>query len=614
MELNPNERRDQVIQGLYLGDLLDHRIGVWPRMKTSSTIQLLLSGGFQKHPKGHGPFLPEVFKKIIHQFMIANKYVGAGKYLPDRKDLQLSLMVRLDMHEPINDNEKSKFDYVKGDLFSYIAAQTRKWQEKGFITRWAEGFFPVFHPCVEGWTARGWNGTMPEKAQSIVEKAQAPDTIFTALVCSGEQHISVPMLRHERSGQYTYRSQTTEPSYLQSTNYVKPAGRIQPLVNFDAQVSRVQRTQMVCPSYPYLSRDASIGVAPRKYYQLDGTPPHVQRAQSELPSYTSPVRNAPLRETPEWLFQVDDALPHVQRAQTVLPYRSHQFEHAPYEGIPQRLFQVDDSVSRRLRAQTALLSYDRSAQLGVSQRVLPIRRKRSADSYHERQERKRQCLGRLTPISDPAWIDLTSEKQDTHSVVSVQTVDATREIDVQHFLDNIEVNEPLPTSNPPSRVQTRELNSITNTPPSAPHSTLHTQHSFSHLISSLSHAHTHLSTFAPTTLAELSALSRYWNPEKTRTECLTELLFRCKEHVEAMGKYFDGAIELMKILLEEEEKLMEENDGEVENGDVGNGQVENEEVEEVEEVGVGGNGKEMKDAEAGVEAGKIGDWERVDLY
>ncbi len=161
------ETYDQVIRELYKGDLLEKNIFIRPRNKCSGEVQIFLSKGFQCQAGVEAG--TETMRKIIHSFMVANKYVGAGKNLHDRKALQHSLMVRLDLHNPSNEAERRKYNDCKGNVFGYIWAQTIIWKEGGIITRWSVGNFPIFHPCVEEWKYRYWNGEMSENVTNPIQ-------------------------------------------------------------------------------------------------------------------------------------------------------------------------------------------------------------------------------------------------------------------------------------------------------------------------------------------------------------------------------------------------------------------------------------------------------------
>ncbi len=528
---DPSEKNNhkEVINGLYNADRLDHRIGLRPRMKSSSEVHFLLTTGFHALNKaGQGPYLPEAMQKIIRQFMIANKYVGSGSHLAHKRELQNSLLVRLDLHNPSNKAEKQRFDCCKGDIFTFVAAQTREWRERGFITRWTEGSFPSFHTCVGGWTLRCWNGTMPEIAPGTLPTTSRLNdgTLgpFTGSVRSAiENSQEDTRSRHGRSpvetthngaySQYVRKSQATEQPYVRLP-------------------------------YRYL-----LEISPHKLPPVGSSFPNTQRAQT-----------------------VNSAF--VPRAPSVVP-----------------------------------------------QEFIAQARKRPIQYYNERREPKRHCSGTLCSTTDPpVWINPTMERNDVHNIHALQDVGNIRKSNVLQPLsnnggnqtlrssqytthghkiqnpadtDNIQLpplrNNLIPTyssfprlralaSEPlirshrmhsPADMDNCQAPSMLNIP--AQSLTLETQLSFSHVLSTLNYAHTNLSNFAPTSLAEFSALSRYWKPSEAKTSCLTELLLMCKEHVDAVGKYFESAIELMEILLREQ-RCEEEVVGKMEEGEAGKGE------------------------------------------
>ncbi len=207
-----DERHDQVIHGLHESDLLDKRIGIWPRNKSSDEIQLLLSKGFRTLAIAReGPFLPDAMKRIINQFMVANKYVGSGRHLHNKKGLQRSLMVRLDLHIPENESEKKKFADCKADIFTYVMAQTKRWEESGIIISWSGNASPMFHPCVEGWTRYDWDGVILENvSHTHIVPFLAEDTLSALAGRVWLAHERIPAA-NKAGGSQTMATTTTAP-------------------------------------------------------------------------------------------------------------------------------------------------------------------------------------------------------------------------------------------------------------------------------------------------------------------------------------------------------------------------------------------------------------------
>lgn len=136
--------RERNIEGIDRNDALHRTIGIQPRQRSSDEIRKVMS--LPAVPVGQGPFFPTAMQKIMHPFMVANRYVGSEKHLWNKKALKHSLLVRLDLHAVTSlSSDRSAWNICVANVGNYITMQTTLWQQKGFITRWHEGITPTFH-------------------------------------------------------------------------------------------------------------------------------------------------------------------------------------------------------------------------------------------------------------------------------------------------------------------------------------------------------------------------------------------------------------------------------------------------------------------------------------
>ena len=534
----------QAIQGLYNHDQLDPAIGIWPRNKSSDEIQLLLSKGSQATKAAERPFLPEAMRKIIHQFMVANKYVGSGKHLPDKKAFQHSLMARLDLHHPLNSYQKQRFDGCKGAIFTHVMTQTLRWKETGIITHWFEGTIPLFHSCVEGWTQRHWNGEMPENVADTLGAPQSTQDTLAALAEPARfafkknggdlegamcRTITTPSRANSLAIQ-----RSPEPA---STVFVEPRDLVtafpRAILNaHDTDDSLDEEWNNLTRSCHDKKKNRSLdehdkaerGLGQRfqfatTRYEVRGQ--YYYRSQTTAPSYMQRVENVRQEETAQGVSRLADSSQ---------PVRDPYIVVSPF--IPQ-------------------------AHSAISQWPVGQSYKRPMDVYSERPEPKRHCSVTQPPTTDPSiWTDLTRRKDGTTQVRVLPNVDDKEEKNVLQGFDTTGENQILRRSgskdNRHSIQEAADTNhtEVSRLPTSAlQNSTFGTQFSFSGFLSNLSHTRTTLCDFAPASLSEFVAVSRNWDPSRAKTSCLSETLIVCRDHLSAMGKYFESAIELVEISL-----------------------------------------------------------------
>ena len=142
-------------------DKLDQRIGIRPRGKTSPEVQFVLHPQF--FDSSEIPF-PHAMLVIIHQFMIANKFVSPRRHMKgkEKKGLWKSLLVRLDLHESKDlwQQLKGRLDRVTARLNVYVDIKSREWLAAGIYLRPLPKRSPAFHECTQAWLRRDWDGSM----------------------------------------------------------------------------------------------------------------------------------------------------------------------------------------------------------------------------------------------------------------------------------------------------------------------------------------------------------------------------------------------------------------------------------------------------------------------
>lgn len=586
------ESYDRVIPALYKGDLLDSKIGIWPRNKSSDEIYLLLTRGFQALAKpGEGQYFPESMRKIIHQFMVANKYVGAGRHLRDKKELQRSLMVRLDLqHNTTNTRDRSRFDGCKCDIFTYIMKQTLRWKEKGIIIHWADITFPVFHPCVERWTHRDWNGKMPEDFAHTFGVPHLTENMLTTL--AGSLRLAHERQQKANKAALTQGMQNLANASRSGTGSSSKSVPTEVPQSSSELVSAFLRDACSSvPTSPQASKDSDIIRSPLS--QGAHRPP-----EEKGPSFT--VRGYADSYLSDH-YDIDDDL-RVNEDRLRTNYQDKQGrdglngEHPPWKNLPfvtthhgigdqyvmpqtrepscmqsvdysshgwsaQRVLQDSNTFEHVQRAQTVAPSYQSRSLPLDSRRPTSQSHKRSVDSYNERPEPKRNCPVILSATKPFHVNDLANAKANMDKIRALQRIGHTDNRNSLQRLDSTDLDGILRTSDPtfennslqpPTESNHGQLSQLPNNQLQDP--TLETQLSFSNLLSTLSLAHSILAGFAPTSLSEFSTLSREWDPSKGKASCLSEVLFKCKDHMSAMGKYIENAIELLEISFQQHEE------------------------------------------------------------
>ena len=153
---------DKEIPGLADNDMLDKRIGIRPRNKSSAEIQFLLSEEYAKHPE-----FPASIRKIAHQFMVANGYVSHASHIgrKTKKKLLRSLMVRVDLDKTFSSTrvtqmQQQRLDHCAAQLAGYIAEQSKVWKHLGLLTQTSDDVRPFFHPCTQHWISQEWDGNV----------------------------------------------------------------------------------------------------------------------------------------------------------------------------------------------------------------------------------------------------------------------------------------------------------------------------------------------------------------------------------------------------------------------------------------------------------------------
>ncbi len=578
------ETYDQVIRELYKGDLLEKNLFIRPRNKCSGEVQILLSKGFQCQAGVEAG--TETMRKIIHSFMVANKYVGAGKNLHDRKALQYSLMVRLDLHNPSNEAERRKYNDCKGNVFGYIWAQTIIWKEGGIITRWSVGNFPIFHPCVEEWTYRYWNGEMSENVTNPIQishvtgDALAAPAEIARLILEETSGAKQAIVSHRKlSPTRVFALNMRSNPKQASTASLKPSSDV---------VSAFPKSKYVSPPYsPHASgnSDALQELWSRKaHYTIHGEWTEERDASGPVPGYADSylsdsyeVNDDFRKEKPGFTRGYHDepdneilngdqrryeSIPIITTthatqdqyigSQTTEPSYTQPVQHASRRDSTQRLFQ---GIFRHLPgAQPVAPSYVSRARLLEPPRITLQSHKRPNELCYERPEAKRRCSTRVLPATKPSTpIDTTQGKVDFDELHDLQNTEDTGNSNAVERLESTQMDHIPRTFDFTSRSHLLQSPADTSSN-QLPTSTLETQLCFLKLLSTLSLAHSILSGFIPTSLSEFTTLSRDWDPSRGKASCLIEALSKCKDHISAMGKYFEIAVELVEILLEQREK------------------------------------------------------------
>lgn len=170
-------KEDQII-GLDPLDLLDRTIGIKPRNQQSDEIQMILSHEWQ-NKTGKQFLLPDRMQRIIHQFMVANRFVSSRAFMEkgERKRLWLSLRLRLDLQEQ---KSKKKHEQTATDEWlkkclaitvqtvdKFIIVETKRWRAWGLFQQGSGNIPPRFHACTRDWADPDWNGRVHRNDNSV---------------------------------------------------------------------------------------------------------------------------------------------------------------------------------------------------------------------------------------------------------------------------------------------------------------------------------------------------------------------------------------------------------------------------------------------------------------
>ena len=145
-------------------DKLDQRICIQPRGKTSAEVQFVLDPEFSYAP------LPHAMLVIIHQFLVANKFVSPRRHIggAKRKSLWKSLWARLDLQESyeLSREQKKRLKSVTTRINVYIDTQSKVWLAAGIYVCRSQMVSPTFHECTQAWLRRDWDGLIPWLTQT----------------------------------------------------------------------------------------------------------------------------------------------------------------------------------------------------------------------------------------------------------------------------------------------------------------------------------------------------------------------------------------------------------------------------------------------------------------
>ena len=142
-------------------DRLDQRIGIRPRGKTSGEVQFVLHSKLSD--TSVLPF-PHAMLVIVHQFMVANKFVSPRRHLgkTERKNLWKSLLVRLDLDESddLSRQQKEHLNRAATRLNVYVDDQSKEWLAAGIYLRSSKKQPPAFHTFTQAWLRQDWDGVI----------------------------------------------------------------------------------------------------------------------------------------------------------------------------------------------------------------------------------------------------------------------------------------------------------------------------------------------------------------------------------------------------------------------------------------------------------------------
>ena len=136
---------------------------IFPRQKQSDEVRTLLSEEGFSRPKNKDYF-PASMRKIIHKFMVANRYAYSAKDLGPGRKQQLfhSLLYRLDLQQDAKRGlpkvQQIRLGNFGGMLGSYIRDTSIEWQQYGILLPVRQDATPQFHRRTQAWLLDSWTG------------------------------------------------------------------------------------------------------------------------------------------------------------------------------------------------------------------------------------------------------------------------------------------------------------------------------------------------------------------------------------------------------------------------------------------------------------------------
>ena len=154
------------VPDIHQHDKLDQWISIRPRMKSSAEVQFVLHSKLSD--TSVLPF-PHAMLVIVHQFMVANKFVSPRQHLgkTEKKNLWKSLLVRLDLHESddLSRQQKQRLSRAATRLNVYVDDQSKEWLAAGIYLRSLKRLPPTFHTSTQAWLRRDWDGVIISPTQ-----------------------------------------------------------------------------------------------------------------------------------------------------------------------------------------------------------------------------------------------------------------------------------------------------------------------------------------------------------------------------------------------------------------------------------------------------------------
>ena len=176
-------------------DKLDQWISIRPRGKTSAEVQFVLHPEFSD--ASIRPF-PHAMLVIVHQFMVANKFVSPRQHLgkTEKKNLWESLLVRLDLHESddLSRQQNKRLKRAAERLNYYVDDQSKEWLAAGVYLRSSKKLPPAFHTCTQPWLRRDWDGVMISPTHTITIGPAMYRTIVQSGINTAKTQERVPSI------------------------------------------------------------------------------------------------------------------------------------------------------------------------------------------------------------------------------------------------------------------------------------------------------------------------------------------------------------------------------------------------------------------------------------